>query len=511
MEVYQLVLSVIISFILAKYFQLHKPLLTKLTTKPIQLPSPIPLAKPKLVLEMQIPIDRDKELLEHFNYLHIPKMRTVDESLLEFSKEFLEMDELDISEPAEESTKLDISSLLRSKKIEIPKYNKNAYRLDDDSFASSRASTPTFQLKLQARHTDGTPAKLIQFHQDKRKEWRELGGLTSIDEQIEKHKEIQYGTIYKLLEEQQMMLKGTSQEIAEMKKEAEKKAEERMKQMAELAKQKENDKGVDHVEEFRQKFNNLKNVLKVKEDAHWDFNGEVGKITSDQNDPQHLYDRGQTALKILISYTGDMETFMLFAADKLVTRALDNLEEREVGINFAINYTQFMMDICKNYSDYEEYCIVRIKTYRRIFIPAPFSKEKTLERYNLQDGNYKGLDTEDERQAFSREMDRTRGLAYFLGAVYTHPDSKYYIQEAWKWLYKVMEYPLDLVDRATLPALQGFIATCGKTMKDVDTIRWNQFIKEMKEEYFPKLKERFKPITHYGPYLTQLDQVLRQY
>lgn len=516
MEVYLVVLGIILLYTLARFFNLISYSPFPSHSKPIKFNKTQSISKPKLYAQPAKSLAREKEMLEQFNYLHIPKMQSVDQICLNIPQEFLESDELDEIQYTEERPKFDISPFLQSKKIEIPKYNKFSYRLDDDSFASSRESTPIFKLKPEAKQPDSTPSRLTKFHQDKQKEWRELSSLSSIDEKIEKFKEGQYQAIYRLLEDHQSLQQHTTEDIVEMKKVLEKKNEEaklieneRSKKLAEDAKLFADDRGVDYVNRFRDKFDTLKHL--EKEDPHWDFNAEVGKITSDLADTQHLYGRIEVAIRTFTSYTGNMEEFLLFASDKLVTRALDNLEEREVGIDFAINYTQFIIEINKHIPEYEDYCIVRAKTYRRIFIPAPFSKEKTLERYNLQDGNYKGLNTEDGRQAFSREMDRTRGLGYLLGAIYTHPDSKFYITEAWNWLYKVVQYPIELLDRATLPALQGFLATCGKHLQNVDTARWNEFIKNMKEEYFPKLKEKFKPITHYSPYLTQLDQVIRQY
>ena len=215
-----------------------------------------------------------------------------------------------------------------------------------------------------------------------------------------------------------------------------------------------------------------------------DLNEIIGQITSDVSDFQHLFHCAQRCLNAMQKYPQASEVAVFSICEKVLNQCRVNVEDIENGSAFALNYTNFILEIAEKHGNMQRIFRDLLYSKRKILVPTLITDPSEInKRLKLQDV---------QPDVFESQTNLTRAFGAMRAALNCHPKSQYGLKEGWMWLARLVNVPTEQVDRLTISALTGFIKVIRLqgAMKSYGT-QGKKLLKLMKSDYFPTLKTRF--------------------
>lgn len=215
-----------------------------------------------------------------------------------------------------------------------------------------------------------------------------------------------------------------------------------------------------------------------------DLNEIIGQITSDVNDSQHLSHCAQRCLGSMQRFSQSNEIAIYSICEKVLNQCRVNVEDIENGPSFALNYTNFVLEISRQHPNIQRIFRDLLYSKRKILVPTLITDPQEIDkRLHLQDV---------QPDAFESQMNLTRAFGSMRAALNCHRGSRYGMKEGWMWLARLMNLPKEQVDRLTIPAITGFIKVI-KLRKALQCYggQAKKLVTLLKKDYFPLIRSRF--------------------
>ena len=180
------------------------------------------------------------------------------------------------------------------------------------------------------------------------------------------------------------------------------------------------------IEIFKQKLEeskkNIQNDLKIE------LRAIISQITSDLTDTEHLNQRIIAILSHMRSLDNQkLEYSIYIICEEVVQRGQDQGDSIDVGPNFALNFTNFIMTLAKSYPQIHEIYFIAVIKIKYSYFPRIVNEEieSIKKRTELKDINKDGRLQEHEKERFTQQMDRARAYAFLLGSLFACKESKF--------------------------------------------------------------------------------------
>lgn len=215
-----------------------------------------------------------------------------------------------------------------------------------------------------------------------------------------------------------------------------------------------------------------------------DLNEIIGQITSDVSDFQHLSHCAQRCLSSMQRFPQSTEIAIYSLCEKVLNQCRVNVEDVENGPSFALNYTNFIMEVSQQHPNIQRIFRDLLYSKRKILVPTLITDPQEIDkRLHLQDV---------QPDAFESQMNLTRAFGSMRAALNCHGKSRYGVKEGWVWLARLLNLPIEQADRLSIPALTGFIKVVRlrKALQGYGA-QGRKIVVLMKKDYFPTIKSRF--------------------
>jgi len=215
-----------------------------------------------------------------------------------------------------------------------------------------------------------------------------------------------------------------------------------------------------------------------------DLNEIIGQITSDVSDFQHLSHCAQRCLASIQRFPQATEIAIYSLSEKVLNQCRVNVEDIENGPSFALNYTNFIMEVSQQHPNIQRIFRDLLYSKRKILVPTLITDPQDIDkRLHLQDV---------QPDAFESQMNLTRAFGSMRAALNCHGKSRFGVKEGWVWLARLINLPIEQVDRLTIPALTGFVKVV-KLRKALQGygVQGRKLVALLKKDYFPTIKSRF--------------------
>lgn len=251
---------------------------------------------------------------------------------------------------------------------------------------------------------------------------------------------------------------------------------------------------------------------KLNKDVATDIKGIVSQITSDVDDLNHLNGRIRAMLEILSHLTGENLKFGLyFLCETVGNRGSDQADSIDLGGNFALNYTKFILIIAKSHNEIHEIYFLALISKKYIFYPLVTTRnsDEIEKRNSLKDLNPNGMLAEMDKEKLTRSMDVCRAYGFLLGTLLASEDSNFNEGDIWRYLVYVLNLKQELIDRAYITFLLGFFKSIAKKLKNSYGKQYEKLIKCFSEDYLAMLTSKFGANSYFRAYITQLREGIK--
>ena len=250
----------------------------------------------------------------------------------------------------------------------------------------------------------------------------------------------------------------------------------------------------------------------INRDIKVELESIVSQVTSDLQDTEHLNNRINAALEILRKLdTNTLTQAVYILCEAVVQRGQTQSDSIDVGPNFAMNFTSFILKIARSYPAIHEIYFLAVIRIKSIFFPVivPDEIQKTIERTSLKDFNPEGRLDERDKERFTLQMDRARAYAFLLGSLFASKESKFNEGDIWRWLAFVLNLPVEHIDRSHLSILLGFLKTTGGRLRESYGTQFTKLVTFLKGDYLENLVKKFGSNPYLKAYITQLREVIK--
>lgn len=240
-----------------------------------------------------------------------------------------------------------------------------------------------------------------------------------------------------------------------------------------------------------------------------DINEVVNQVTSDINDTAHLQGRIGKAVTA-INICQQKEVIISYLAERISKYAPELIEVNEVGLNFALNFTRLVLGVSQSFPGITEQYMLALVANSPALMPAKrYTAEDIIKRMHCLDISPEGLASEDSRIKFTTYMNKTRGFGMLLGQLLVNAPNTVSLSYVWTWIAELSNTPPHLIDRATLPALHGFLLTTNQALAEVYKVQWTKLLGLLKAKVFPMMKLKFLG-SDYSSYTNLLEKDLNR-
>lgn len=250
---------------------------------------------------------------------------------------------------------------------------------------------------------------------------------------------------------------------------------------------------------------------KIESNLKVDLKAIVSQITSDLDDKAHLNDRINAALNLLKGLTGDNLTHAIYIiCEEVVQRGQDQCDSIDVGPNFAINFTNFILTIAKSYHFIHEIYFIAVIKIKYSYFPKVLIEDKDSigARNELKDIGPQGRLGELEKERLVRQMDRARAYAFLLGSLFASKESNFNEGDIWRWISFVSNITDEYIDRSHLSIMFGFLKTTGPRLRESYKAQYTKLVELLKGPYLENLNKKFGKNPYLKAYITQLREVM---
>lgn len=252
---------------------------------------------------------------------------------------------------------------------------------------------------------------------------------------------------------------------------------------------------------------------KINKELATNIKGIVSQITSDIDDQAHLAGRIQAMLDLLNSLDPDtLKAAIYVLCESMVNRGLDQADSIDLGANFSLNYTKFILTIAKSYKQVHEIYFIAIVSRKYLFYPCINEKnlDEISKRSELKDLSSDGRLSDSEKDRLVRSLDLCRAYGFLIGSLFASKDSNFNEGDIWRYLVYILNLKIEFVDRAFMPFLLGFLKSSAGRLR---TAYGKQFVKVfdlLSGDYVESLIRKFGNNPYLKAYITQLRELLNK-
>ena len=166
----------------------------------------------------------------------------------------------------------------------------------------------------------------------------------------------------------------------------------------------------------------------IDKDLKIELESITSQITSDLSDIEHLNNRINAALEILRKLDNERLNHAIYIlCEAVVQRGQSQSDSIDAGPNFALNFTNYIMNIAKSYPAIHEIYFLAVIKVKHIYYPMIMNDEAQLieKRAALKDYSPDGRLAEGDKDKFTGQMDRARAFAFMLGSLFASKESKF--------------------------------------------------------------------------------------
>lgn len=251
-----------------------------------------------------------------------------------------------------------------------------------------------------------------------------------------------------------------------------------------------------------------KNIIK---DVKIELESITSQITSDLDDHAHLNNRINAVLSILNKLDSEnLNSAFYILCEAVVQRGQNQADSIDVGPNFALNFTRYIMKIANSYSAIHEIYFLAVVRIKHTFFPMmnPQEVQTIASRSELKDFAVDRL-TETDKERFTMQMDRARAFSFLLGSLFASKESKFNEGDIWRWLSFVLNLPIEHIDRSHLAILAGFLKTTAGRLRESYGAQFTKLVKFLSGDYIQHLTNKFGKNPYLKAYITQLSEVIK--
>ena len=252
---------------------------------------------------------------------------------------------------------------------------------------------------------------------------------------------------------------------------------------------------------------------KIDKDLATNIKGIVSQITSDIDDQAHLAGRIQAMLDLLKLLDPDtLKVAIYVLCESMVTRGLDQADSIDLGANFSLNYTKFILAIAKSYRQVHEIYYIAIISRKYLFYP--FINEKNVEeifkRSELKDFASDGRLGDSDKDRLVRSLDTCRAIGFLVGSLFASKDSNFNEGDIWRYLVYILNLKIEFVDRAFMPFLLGFLKSAAGRLRIAYGRQFVKVFELLNGDYVECLIKKFGNNPYLKAYITQLRELLNK-
>lgn len=244
-----------------------------------------------------------------------------------------------------------------------------------------------------------------------------------------------------------------------------------------------------------------------------DIKGIVSQITSDVDDLEHLNGRIKALLDVLGQLNQeDLKKAIYFLCETVVNRGADQADSIDLGGNFAINYTKFILEVAKVHNSIHELYYLSIISKKYLFYPLVQTSniEEIEKRNHLKDINPSGTLADSEKDKLTRIMDACRAYGFLLGTLLASKDSKFNEGDIWRYFVYILNLKKEFIDRAYMTFLLGFFKSSAKRLRECYGKQYLKLVKFLSEDYTALLASKFGNDPYLRAYITQLREAFNK-